>query len=92
MSDMPIMKTLMGYEICDEVARTTKADTVHTHSADDIIDGVVPVEKGGTGAITAVEALHNLGIHWGFEDAETYWGNIENGDELKKNTIYIQIN
>jgi len=92
MSDMPIMKTLMGYEICDEVARTTKADIGHTHSAEDIVNGIIPVENGGTGANSAVEALHNLGIHWGMEDAETYWSKIENGDVLKRNTIYIQIN
>lgn len=54
--------------------------------------GITPIESGGTGANSAVEALHNLGIHWGFDDAETYWSGIENGNELKKNTIYIQIN
>lgn len=55
-------------------------------------DGAVPVANGGTGANNHVGALHNLGIHWGTEDSETYWSKIENGSELKKNTIYIQIN
>lgn len=54
--------------------------------------GITSIESGGTGASNAVKALHNLGIHWGFDDAETYWSGIENGSELKKNTIYIQIN
>lgn len=90
MSDMPIMKTLMGYEICDEAARTSIAELEENKA--DATDGVVQVEHGGTGAKTPAEALHSLGIHWGIEDAETYWSNIENGDELKKNTIYIQIN
>ena len=54
--------------------------------------GSLSVKNGGTGADNHVEALHNLGIHWGEVDAEEYWGNIENGDVLKRNTIYIQIN
>lgn len=53
--------------------------------------GTLPVSSGGTGAEDGVNALHNLGIHWGTESAETYWSGIENGNELKKNTIYIQI-
>ena len=96
---MPIMKNWNGYEIYDEVARTKveelengKADTSHTHSADDIEDGIIPVENGGTGSDNAVDALHNLGIYWGTQDSEAYWSEIENGSELKKNTIYIQIN
>lgn len=53
--------------------------------------GTLGVSSGGTGAKNSVDALHNLGIHWGSQLAEEYWGNVDNGDELKKNTIYIQI-
>lgn len=84
------MKTLMGYEIYDEAARTSiaeleesKADTSHTHSADDIVDGTVSIEHGGTGAETAAAALNNLGITWGTEEAPATG---------TPNTIYIQIN
>lgn len=90
MSDMPIMKTLMGYEIYDEAARTSiaeleenKANASHTHSADEISDGIIPIGNGGTGADNAVDALHNLGIYWG-EDVAPETGT--------PNTIYIQIN
>lgn len=97
MSDMPIMKTLMGYEIYDEAARTSiveaevkieeleegKANTSHTHSADDIADGIIPVGNGGTGADNAATALNNLGITWGTEEAPATG---------TPNTIYIQIN
>lgn len=84
------MKTLMGYEIYDEVARTKigelesgKADASHTHSANDIVDGTVAVEHGGTGADNAAAALNNLGITWGTEEAPATG---------TPNTIYIQIN
>ena len=34
----------------------------HNHSADEIIEGVLPVERGGTGADTPEKALENLGL------------------------------
>ena len=33
--------------------------------------GAVPIENGGTGAGTAVDALHNLGIYWGLSNCCT---------------------
>lgn len=87
---MPIMSNWNGYEISDATARKKieelengKADTSHTHSADDIVDGVVAVEHGGTGAGNAAAALNNLGITWGTEEAPATG---------TPNTIYIQIN
>lgn len=84
------MKTLMGYEIYDEAARTkieelesSKAELEHTHSIDDIEESVIPIERGGTDATTAAEALNNLGITWGTEKAPATG---------TPNTIYIQIN
>lgn len=66
---MPIMKNWNGYEIYDEVARTkvdeletNKADVDHTHSAGDVVDGVIPVEHGGTGGSTVAAARNNLGL------------------------------
>lgn len=156
------MKTLMGYEICDEVARSekvakagdtmtgdlkiksknpslrlldadgNKAVTVQgindNHRAgifsypidsDEHAEGYyfpvpstgltgnksyyvltskspVTVAQGGTGANNVVDALHNLGIHWGEDDAEDYWAGLYPDEEERKsmrsNTIYIQIN
>lgn len=87
---MPIMSNWNGYEISDATARkkieeleTGKADTSHTHSTDDIVDGVVAVEHGGTGSDNAAAALNNLGITWGIEEAPSTG---------TPNTIYIQIN
>ena len=98
-----VMKTFMNYEICDEAARISiaeleenKADVLHTHSADEIVDGIIPIENGGTGADNHVNALHNLGIYWGEDDAEDYWTGLYPDEEERKtarsNTIYIQIN
>lgn len=94
---MPVMKTWNGYEIYDEAARTSiaeaelkiegleesKANTSHTHSADEISDGIIPIGNGGTGADNAAIALNNLGITWGTEEAPATG---------TPNTIYIQIN
>lgn len=55
------------------------------------LNGKVPIANGGTGVGTREEALKALGIHWGEEDPEEYWGKISNASEKKKNTIYIQI-
>ena len=41
------------------------ATEVHTHSAGDIISDTLPIERGGTGADNAVDALANLGIYIG---------------------------
>ena len=38
-----------------------KANVVHEHSADEITSGILPVERGGTGATTAADARTNLG-------------------------------
>lgn len=78
---MPIMKTLMGYEIYDEVSRT-KIEELENGKAD-ATDGVVQIENGGTGANSAAVALNNLGITWGTEEAPSTG---------TPNTIYIQIN
>lgn len=85
MAEKKLMKTFMNgeYEICDEVARTTKADIEHKHSANDVTSGTLSIERGGTGAATALEALNKLGISWG-EEEPTATGT--------PNTIYIQIN
>ena len=39
-----------------------KANVVHEHGADEITSGILPVERGGTGATTAADARTNLGI------------------------------
>ena len=39
-----------------------KANVVHEHSADEITSGILPVERGGTGATTAADARTNLEI------------------------------
>lgn len=39
-----------------------KSPAGHKHSAEDIGDGIIKVENGGTGASTPAEALKNLGI------------------------------
>ena len=75
------MKTLMGYEICDEASRT-RIEELESNKAD-ATDGVVQIENGGTGANTAAVALNNLGITWGTEEAPATG---------TPNTIYIQIN
>lgn len=38
-----------------------KAPTTHNHSADEIVNGVLSVERGGTGASDGATALENLG-------------------------------
>jgi hypothetical protein len=38
-----------------------KAEASHTHSASAIASGTLPIERGGTGATTAAEAVSNLG-------------------------------
>ncbi len=38
-----------------------KANVVHEHGADEITSGILPVERGGTGATTAADARTNLG-------------------------------
>ena len=80
----------MGYEIYDEFART-KVEELENSKAD-ATDNIVQIEHGGTGAADRVKALNNLGIYWGSEAPDEYWNKIENGDVLKRNTIYIQIN
>lgn len=47
------------------------------------LHGIVPISSGGTGASTSVDALHNLGIYWGYDEAPATG---------VPNTIYIQIN
>ena len=81
------MKTLNGYEICDESARNSIDNT--NNRLDDLkqvvdeITPIVPVNKGGTGATTAFAALNNLGITWGTAEAPA---------KGTPNSIYIQIN
>lgn len=42
-------------------ALANKSNTGHVHTAGDVTSGVFPVERGGTGANTATDALTNLG-------------------------------
>ena len=39
------------------------AATSHTHSADNITAGILPVERGGTGGGTATEVRNNLNVY-----------------------------
>lgn len=49
-----------------------KADTAHTHSADDIRAGILPIERGGTGASNATDVVKNLGLGTSiFKDYDT---------------------
>lgn len=41
---------------------TTFIPSIHTHRAEDIAAGILPIKRGGTGAATAPEALQRLGI------------------------------
>lgn len=41
---------------------STFTPSIHTHSAEDIAAGILPIKRGGTGAATAPEALESLGI------------------------------
>lgn len=41
---------------------TTFTPSIHTHSAEDVAAGILPIKRGGTGAATAPEALKSLGI------------------------------
>lgn len=41
---------------------TTFTPSIHTHSAEDVAAGILPIKRGGTGAATAPEALESLGI------------------------------
>ena len=43
-------------------AQAGAAEAEHTHDASDINSGTLPIERGGTGADTAEDALENLGI------------------------------
>lgn len=45
------------------------AQRAHSHGAGDISSGTLPVERGGTGAATAAEALAALGVTVGEADA-----------------------
>ena len=46
--------------VTEELAK--KANVAHEHSADEITDGILPIERGGTGAATAANARTNLEI------------------------------
>ena len=74
----------MIMRIKDDVAelQNDKSDKTHKHSVDDITSGVLPIEHGGTGSDIAVNALHNLGITWGTDEAPSTG---------TPNTIYIQL-
>lgn len=41
---------------------TTFIPSIHTHRAEDVAAGILPIKRGGTGAATAPEALESLGI------------------------------
>lgn len=60
------------------------------------IESPLAVREGQIVTEDNITALHNLGIHWGFEEAEQYWEALyPNEDErntMRSNTIYIQIN
>lgn len=38
------------------------AAKVHSHTAEDIVDGTIPIERGGTGAGNATDVRKNLGV------------------------------
>lgn len=52
------------------------ADLDHTHSVDEIISGVLEIEKGGTGASNSADALRNLGVIYSAEQPEYQEGAI----------------
>lgn len=76
--DCPIRVT---YNVISETVKPWVIDSV-IPDLNSGVYGTLPVAKGGTGATSKEDALHNLGIYWG-TDAPTE-------DINKANTIYFQ--
>ena len=76
--DCPIRVT---YNVISETVKPWVIDSV-IPDLNYGVYGTLPVAKGGTGATSKEDALHNLGIYWG-TDAPTE-------DISKANTIYFQ--
>lgn len=66
-----------GYIYTSKFVSSTKQETV------------IDIPSGGTGATTAVDALRNLGFHWGEQTAAEYWES--QGKSPVPNSIYIQL-
>lgn len=57
---------------------TGKTDTGHSHDAADLVSGVLPVARGGTGADTALAALRNM-TDRGYISNDTDWDTLDEG-------------
>lgn len=65
-----------------------KAASEHEHSADDITSGMLPIERGGTGASTATDALESLGAA-SQETIDRFGEVLWNGSITKGGTLTI---
>lgn len=57
---------------------TGKTDAGHSHDAADLVSGVLPVARGGTGADTALAALRNM-MDRGYISNDTDWDTLDEG-------------
>ena len=58
----PLMETLIQNTHAVKLEADGKADADHTHRAENISEGILPVEHGGTGQTTAAAARNALGL------------------------------